>query len=71
MTPTTPRPEDQREDLEKSFERSTEQQPETYRGEATDDKVVEIGRDKTKAPIRGIDAPESSDAPNRDRERDR
>lgn len=71
MAATTPRPEDQRKELDESFERSTEQQPENYRGEATDDKVVEIGPDKTKAPIRGIDAPETSDAPNRDRERDR
>ena len=57
--PTTP-PErkDQREKLEESFEKSTATQPETFRDEANEDKTVEIPADKTKTPIRGVDAPE-------------
>jgi len=45
-------------DLEESFEKSTAKQPETFRGDANEDKVVEIGPNKTQAPIRGLDAPE-------------
>ena len=54
----TPGGKDQREELEESLEKSTAKQPETLRDEANEDKVVEIPPDKTKAPIRGIDAPE-------------
>ena len=50
--------EQQRDRLEESLEKSTEQQPETFRDQANEDKTVEIGPDKTKAPIHGIDAPE-------------
>jgi hypothetical protein len=49
---------DQRKDLEESLDKATAGQPETFRDEATDDKVVEIGPDKTRSPIKGIDAPE-------------
>ena len=52
--------EDQRKKLEDSFEKSTAKQQETFRDEANEDKTVEIPADKTKAPIRGIDAPEGS-----------
>ena len=54
----TPAGKDQREALEDSFEKSTAKQPETFRDEANEDKSVEIPPDKTKTPIRGIDAPE-------------
>ena len=53
-----PGDQDQRDELEESFEKSTARQPETFRDEANEDKVVEIGPDKTRAPIHGIDAPE-------------
>jgi len=56
----TPASKDQRKKLDDSFEKSTAQQPETYRDEANEDKTVEIPADKTKTPIRGIDAPERS-----------
>jgi hypothetical protein len=45
-------------DLEESFEEATARQPETFRDEANEDKLVEIGADKTRTPIRGFDAPE-------------
>ena len=54
----TPGGTDQREELEKSLEKSTAKQPETFRDEANEDKTVEIPPDKTKDPIHGIDAPE-------------
>jgi hypothetical protein len=54
----TPGNKDQRDKLEESMEKSTAKQPETFRDDANQDKVVEIGPDKTKAPIHGIDAPE-------------
>jgi len=53
----TPASKGQRKKLEDSFEKSTAKQPETFRDEANEDKTVEIPPDKTKAPIRGIDAP--------------
>ena len=49
---------DPRDALEESFEKSTAEEPENFRDEANKEKVVEIGPDKTQAPIRGIDAPE-------------
>jgi len=48
----------QREALEQSQKKATEQQPENFKDEATDEKHVEIGPDMTNAPIKGIDAPE-------------
>jgi hypothetical protein len=45
-------------ELDQSLEKSTAKQPETFRDEANEEKVVEIPPDKTKDPIRGIDAPE-------------
>jgi hypothetical protein len=56
----TPKPdaEGQRDALKESFEKSTARQPETFRDESNEDKAVEILPDKTKTPIRGIDAPE-------------
>ena len=57
---TQPEPsgKDQRDKLEESFEKSSAKQPETFRDDANEDKVVEIPPDKTKDPIHGIDAPE-------------
>ncbi len=54
--PTSPRPEDQREDLKDSERKATEQHPTTFRDESNEEKVVEIppvGPDKK--PIRGLD----------------
>jgi hypothetical protein len=48
---------DQRDAVERSFEEATEEQPENFRNEATDDKKVEVGPDMTKAPIKRIDPP--------------
>jgi hypothetical protein len=48
----------QREALEKSEKKATEQQPENFKDKATDEKLVEVGPDMTDAPIKGIDAPE-------------
>jgi len=55
---STPAGKGQREALKDSFEKSSAKQPETFRDEANEDKAVEIPPDKTKDPIRGIDAPE-------------
>jgi len=49
---------EQRRELEDSFEKSTQRQPETFRDQANEHKHVEIPPDKTRTPIRGIDAPE-------------
>src|SRR2546423_1960634 len=38
-------------DLEESLETSTAKQPETFRDDANEDKVVKIGPDKTRSPI--------------------
>ena len=48
----------QREALERSEKKATEQQPESFKDKATEEKVVEIGPDMTDAPIKGIDSPE-------------
>jgi hypothetical protein len=48
----------QREALEESQKKATEQQPENFKDKATDEKLVEVGPDMTEAPIKGIDAPE-------------
>jgi hypothetical protein len=53
--------EQQRKQLDRSFERATEQQPQDYRNKASEKKQVEIGADKTADPIKGLDAPETPD----------
>ena len=50
----------QREALKESEKKATEQQPESFKDVATDEKLVEIGPDVTDAPIKGIDPPERS-----------
>lgn len=57
-TEPSPKPADPREQLEESMEDATAEQPETFRDEANEDKVVEIPPDKTRDPIHGIDPPE-------------
>jgi hypothetical protein len=54
---TTPAASDkqQREALEQAEKKATEQQPDSFKDEATADKVVEIGPDVTADPIKGID----------------
>ncbi|KWT87785.1 MULTISPECIES: hypothetical protein [unclassified Variovorax] len=44
-----------RESVKDNMEKSTEKQPGEFRDEANEDKVVEIGKDVTKDPIKGID----------------
>ena len=62
MSPTTQKPgttgPDQRKALEESEKDAKRKQPENYQEAATDDKIVEIGPDLEKDPIKGIDAPE-------------
>ena len=48
----------QREALKQSEHDATVEQPENFKDRAIDDKIVEIGSDKTKAPIKGLDTPE-------------
>ena len=48
----------QREALEQSEKRATEQQPESFKDKETGEKLVEIGPDVTDEPIKGIDAPD-------------
>jgi hypothetical protein len=48
----------QREALEQSEKKATERQPDSFKDEATADKVVGIGLDITDEPIKGIDAPQ-------------
>jgi hypothetical protein len=48
----------QREALEQSEKKATEQQPESFKDKATDEKIVEIGPHMADAPIKGIDPPE-------------
>ena len=50
--------EQQRRQLDRSFEHATEDQPKEYRNESIEDKQVEIGADKTADPIKGLDTPE-------------
>ncbi len=47
----------QRDMLAESEKKAAEPQPGSYKEEATEDKVVEIGADVTDDPIKGIDAP--------------
>ena len=49
----------QREALEQSERKATEQQPDNFRDEANADKKVEVGPDMTDAPIKHIDPAES------------
>jgi hypothetical protein len=51
---TTP----QRKQLDESLKKATEEQPETFKDKATDEKKVEVGPEMNEAPIKGIDAPE-------------
>ncbi len=53
-----PRNPDQRDMLERSEAEAAAEHPKTFRPEATDEKVVEIGNDKRSDPIQGIDPPE-------------
>ena len=48
----------QREALKQSEHDATVEQPENFKDRAIDDQLVEIGPDKTKAPIKGLDTPE-------------
>lgn len=50
----------QRETLEQSERRASEKQPDNYKDESTDEKVVEVGGDLTADPIKGIDPDESA-----------
>ena len=51
--------EQQRKQVDRTFERATQQQPQEYRNKASEKKQVEIGADKTADPIKGLDAPET------------
>lgn len=57
-----PQGEDQRKALEESEKNANRKQPENYKEEATDDKIVEIGPDLEDDPIKGIDPPEPEPA---------
>ena len=48
----------QRDKVEDSMKKATEQQPENFKDQATDEKKVEVGPEMKDAPIKGIDAPE-------------
>ena len=52
---TKEQPKTDRESVKKTMEKSTKDQPGEFRDKANEDKVVEIGKDKTKHPIKGID----------------
>ncbi|MEP6872988.1 MAG: hypothetical protein ABI887_01365 [Burkholderiales bacterium] len=47
----------QRDALKRSEKKAAEPQPENFKDEATEEKTVEIGPDRTNAPIHGIDPP--------------
>ena len=53
-----PQGEDQRKALEESEKNAKRKQPENYKKEETEDKIVEIGPDLENDPIKGIDPPE-------------
>ena len=65
MDPTSQKPasqqQEQREALEISEKNANRKQPENYQETATEDKIVEIGPDLDKDPIKGLDAPEGGD----------
>jgi len=46
---------EQRQALEDSEKKAAEKQPGSFKEKATEEKVVEIGRDLTADPIKGID----------------
>jgi hypothetical protein len=48
----------QRRALEQAEKKAAEQQPGSFKEQATGEKVVEIGPDITAEPIKGIDSPE-------------
>lgn len=50
--------EDQRKALEESEKNANRKQPENYKEEETENKIVEIGPDLEDDPIKGIDPPE-------------
>jgi hypothetical protein len=56
-TPPSERVSTQREALKQSEKKAAEHQPESFKDVETEQKVVEIGTDKTATPIRGIDPP--------------
>ena len=56
--------EDQRKALEESEKNASREHPQTFKDESTDEKIVEIGSDLKKDPIKGID-PEESGKPER------
>ena len=51
--------EQQRKQVDRTFERATQQQPQEYRNKSSEKKQVEIGADKTADPIKGLDAPDT------------
>jgi hypothetical protein len=59
QTPQKPgsQTQDQRRALEESEKNANRKQPENYKEEETDDKIVEIGPDLEDDPIKGIDPP--------------
>lgn len=54
--------EQQRADLAQSEKAAAATEPGSFKDEATEEKVVEIGTDRTKDPIKGID-PKDRSAP--------
>ncbi|MDM0078068.1 hypothetical protein QTH90_26915 [Variovorax sp. J2P1-59] len=46
---------DERASVKSNMEKATEKEPSEFRDEANEEKRVEIGKDLTKHPIRGID----------------
>ena len=52
---TKEQPKTSRESGKDHMDKSTEEQPGVFRDEANEDKTVEIGKDVTKNPIKGID----------------
>jgi hypothetical protein len=51
---------DQREALEQSEKNAAEKQPGSYKEKATEEKLVEIGPDRSDNPIKGIDPAEEA-----------
>lgn len=51
--------EDQRKALEESEKNASREHPQTFKEEATDEKIIEIGPDLEEDPIKGIDPDES------------
>lgn len=53
---------DQREAIEESERKASERQPGSFKDEAIEEKVVEVGGDVTDEPIKGLD-PKGGDKP--------